>query len=267
MNYFCRMVFTDTHTHLYLNAFDSDRAESIHRAMDSGVKYFFLPNIDSSSINSLMDVCRLFPKNCFPLMALHPTDVKENYISELTIIRKFIESNINILKGIGETGIDLYWDKTFLSEQKKSLAIHADWALEFNLPLIIHSRESYNEIFEVLNHYKDKGLKGIFHCFSGNIEQANEIIDFGFYLGIGGPITYKNGKLAEVIKQVSIQNILLETDSPFLPPVPHRGERNESFYIPIIAQKISDILNISTEEVAQITTSNAIKLFNITTTI
>lgn len=257
------MILADTHTHLYLNAFDSDRKESVQRAMDVGVKYFFLPNIDSSSINSLMNVYRLFPKNCFPLMALHPTDVKENFQSELMIIRNFIDSNINIVKGIGETGIDLYWDKTFLSEQKTSLAIHADWALEFNLPLIIHSRESHNEIFDVLNTYKGRGLKGVFHCFSGTHEQANEIIDFGFFLGIGGPVTYKNGKLAEVIKEIPLQYIMLETDSPFLPPVPHRGERNESSYIPIIAQKMAEIIGVSIEEVAQITTKNALDLFNI----
>ena len=263
MNYFCLMIFADTHTHLYLNAFDSDRSESIHRAINTGVKYFFLPNIDTGSINSLMNVCRLFPENCFPLMALHPTDVKENYESELCIIREFIENNHNIIKGIGETGIDLYWDKTFLPEQMRSLSVHADWALEFDLPLIIHSRESHDEIFDVLNTYKDSGLKGVFHCFSGNLEQAHQIIDFGFHIGIGGPVTYKNGKLADVIKQISLQNILLETDSPFLPPVPHRGERNESSYIQLIAEKIAEIKGISIQEVAEITTLNALKLFNI----
>lgn len=257
------MIFADTHTHLYLNAFDFDREESIQRAMNAGVQYFFLPNINSSSINSLIDVCRLFPENCFPLMALHPTDVKQNYELELMIIRKFIERNINVVKGIGETGIDLYWDKTFLSEQKTSLAMQSDWALEFDLPLIIHSRESHNEIFDVLNTYKGRGLRGVFHCFSGTFEQAKQIIDFGLHLGIGGPVTYKNGKLADVVKQVNLQHVILETDSPFLPPVPHRGERNESSYIPLIAQKISEIMGVSQKEVAEITTQNALNLFRI----
>ncbi len=263
INYFCLMIFIDTHSHLYLEAFDADRSEAIQRAIDKEVKYIILPNIDSLSINSLMDVCNLFPENCFPMMALHPTDVKENYNQEINFIQNFMESNLNLIKGIGETGIDLYWDKTFLAQQKESLSIHINWSLKYDLPLIIHSRESHAEIFEILNIYKNIGLKGIFHCFSGSYEQAKQILDFGFLLGIGGPITYKNSKLAEVIKQIGVNNLVLETDSPYLPPVPHRGKRNESSYIPLIASKISEILQITIEEVAQITTTNSIKLFKL----
>ena len=257
------MVFADTHTHIYLNAFDDDRHQAIQRAFDVGVKYLFVPNIDAQTIPKVLELGKLYPNQVFPLLALHPTDVKSEYLFQISAIERAIHENINLVKGIGESGIDLYWDKTFLKEQKHSLEIHTNWAIQYDLPLIIHARESHEEIFEVLQNFKNKNLKGIFHCFSGDYEQAKQIVDFGFLMGIGGLLTYKKSTLPEVIKKFSLYNFVLETDSPFLPPVPHRGQRNESSYIPIIAKKMAEIFETDISTIANITTQNATTLFNI----
>lgn len=258
------MVFADTHTHIYLNAFDDDRHNAIQRAFDAGVKYLFVPNIDDQTVLKVLELAKSYPNQVFPLLALHPTDVKSDYLQQISSIEKALQENINLVKGIGESGIDLYWDKTFLKEQKHSLEIHANWAITYDLPLIIHARESHEEIFDVLQNFKNRNLKGIFHCFSGNYEQAKQIVDFGFLMGIGGPLTYKKSTLPEVIKKFSLEKFVLETDSPFLPPVPHRGQRNESSYIPIIAQKMAEIFETDMPTVANITSQNASSLFNIT---
>ncbi len=255
------MIFVDTHTHLYLEQFDNDRELSIQNAINDGVKFFFLPNIDVKSLPLILDLSKKFPNNCFPLIALHPTDVKSDFKTQLAVMEIALKNNK--FYGIGETGIDLYWDKTFLVQQKQALDIQCNWALENSLPIIIHSRQSHNEIFDVIKLYKGKSLTGIFHCFSGDYNQAKQIIDFGFLLGIGGPITYKKSTLPEVISKIGIKNIVLETDSPFLPPVPHRGERNESKYVKIIAAKIAEISKSSLDEVAEITTQNALNIFKI----
>ena len=255
------MIFIDTHTHLYLEEFKDDRAEVLSKAIEAGVKYLLLPNIDVDSLALVLQMTKEYPSNCFPMIALHPTDVKENYkyqikqMEEALLHHKFI--------AIGETGIDLYWDKTFFKQQCESLEIHCEWALKHHLPLVVHSRESHKEIMDVLALYKGKGLTGVFHCFSGDYSQAKEVLDFGFYLGIGGTVTYKKSLLPEVVEKVGLNYILLETDAPFLSPVPMRGKRNESSNIPIIAQKIATLLNVPLEAVALITTQNANNLFKL----
>lgn len=255
------MIFCDTHTHLYLKEFEEDREEVIQRAKNVGVEYFFLPNIDSGSIDTMNNLRIAYPENCFAMMGLHPTSVKGNFEEELAIVEQELHGGTYI--AVGEVGIDLYWDKTYRTQQYEAFHRQILWALEMNLPLIIHSRESFNEIMEVLGHFKGNPLKGIFHCFSGTAEQAKQITDMGFYLGIGGVLTFKNSKLSDSLKDIPVENILLETDAPFLAPVPHRGKRNESAFIPLIAQKLAEIKGMNTAEVAEITTAGALKLFGI----
>ncbi|MDD2345051.1 MAG: TatD family hydrolase [Bacteroidales bacterium] len=262
-DYFCPMIFADTHTHIYLNAFDADRTEAIQRAFDEGVKYLFVPNIDVQTIESVLALAQRFPNQVFPMLALHPTSVKSDYLQQISIIEKMLHEHENLVKGIGETGIDLYWDKTFLKEQQDSLEIHAQWAIEMDKPLIVHARESHKEIFEVLQTFKNQNLKGIFHCFSGDYENAKQIVEMGFLMGIGGPLTYKKSTLPSIVKQFQLKHFVLETDSPFLPPVPYRGKRNESSYIPLIASKMAELFDTNIETIAKITTQNAITLFKI----
>ncbi|MCB0822776.1 MAG: TatD family hydrolase [Bacteroidales bacterium] len=256
------MIFTDTHTHLYLNAFDDDRANVVKNAIEQGVKYMLLPNIDSSSIDPMFELCKAFPENCFPMMGLHPTSVKENYKEELEIISGWFEKQNFI--AVGEIGIDLYWDQSFQKQQEEAFRFQIDLALKNEIPIVIHSRDSFDEIFNVLEDYRGSGLKGVFHCFTGSLEQANKAIDLGFYLGIGGVLTFKNSGLDKVIAEIDLKHILLETDSPFLAPTPFRGKRNESAYINLVANRLSQIKNIDREEIAKITTQNAIDLFKFT---
>ena len=256
------MIFTDTHTHLYLNAFDDDRANVVKNAIEQGVKYMLLPNIDSSSIDPMFELCKAFPENCFPMMGLHPTSVKENYKEELEIISGWFEKQNFI--AVGEIGIDLYWDQSFQKQQEEAFRFQIDLALKNEIPIVIHSRDSFDEIFSVLEDYRGSGLKGVFHCFTGSLEQANKAIDLGFYLGIGGVLTFKNSGLDKVIAEIDLKHILLETDSPFLAPTPFRGKRNESAYINLVANRLSQIKNIDREEIAKITTQNAIDLFKFT---
>lgn len=253
------MVFIDTHTHLYAEEFNADRSEMIRRAVEAGVKRMYLPNIDSSSVAGMLKLCGEFPQHCFPMMGLHPCSVKENFMEEL----KLVESELATGKyaGVGETGIDLYWDKTFIEEQEEAFRIQVDWAAEKDLPLIIHTRNSFDVAFRIVAMAK-RIPKGIFHCFSGTIEDAEKIMSLKtFKMGIGGTLTYKNSALPEVLKRVDINQLVLETDSPYLPPVPHRGKRNESAYVPLVAQKLAEIKSISTREVAEITTRNALEIF------
>jgi TatD DNase family protein len=253
------MFLIDSHTHLYLEQFDEDRHAMVVRAIRDGIKYMFLPNIDSSSVAEMLDLCNDFPQNCFPMMGLHPTSVKENYENELRMVDDWLGKQK--FCAIGETGIDLYWDKTFLKEQEFSLVHQIKLSKKYNLTIVIHSRNSFNELFSILEHHVDTDLKGVFHCFTGNLAQAEKIIGMGFLLGIGGVVTFKNSGLEKVIQNVSLEKIILETDAPFLAPVPYRGKRNESAYTRIIAEKIAAIANRSVDEVATVTSSNALKLF------
>jgi len=255
------VILVDTHTHLYLNAFDDDREAMVERAIASGVRYMFLPNIDSSSIGAMHDLCARFPENCFPMMGLHPTSVKENFEDELKIVEEQLENNT--YWAIGETGIDLYWDKSFYREQVIAFNRQIDMALEYNLPLVIHARESFKEIFRVLENRDINGLTGVFHCFTGTIEEAERAIRLGFMLGIGGVLTYKKSGLDTVVSALGPEHLILETDAPFLPPVPHRGKRNESAYVLHVADKLAEVINIPVKDVTKITTQNAAKLFNL----
>jgi len=233
----------------------------VERAIASGVRYMFLPNIDSSSIGAMHDLCARFPENCFPMMGLHPTSVKENFEDELKIVEEQLENNT--YWAIGETGIDLYWDKSFYREQVIAFNRQIDMALEYNLPLVIHARESFKEIFRVLENRDINGLTGVFHCFTGTIEEAERAIRLGFMLGIGGVLTYKKSGLDTVVSALGPEHLILETDAPFLPPVPHRGKRNESAYVLHVADKLADVINIPVKDVTKITTQNAAKLFNL----
>jgi TatD DNase family protein len=255
------MILTDTHAHLYLNAFDEDRHDVIRNAIDRDVKYMLLPNIDNGSIVPMMDLVNAFPENCFPMMGLHPTSVDNDYLEQLETVKSWLKKEK--FYAIGEMGIDLYWDKTFFAQQQEAFRIQADLALEYDLPLVIHSRNSFDEIFSILDEVYKPGLNGVFHCFSGNLEQARHITGIGFLLGIGGVLTYKNSGLPAVLEHIPLDHILLETDAPFLAPVPHRGKRNESAYIPDIAGNLAAIYKVSIEEIASTTTQNAQKLFNL----
>lgn len=254
------MTLVDTHTHLFAEEFYSDRTEVVHRAISSGIKKLFLPNIDSSSIQSMLDLEKLFPENCFAMMGLHPGSVKENYLEELKIAEDWFAKRK--FYAVGEIGMDYHWDKTFVPQQKDAFAKQIDLAKKYNLPIVIHQRECFEDAFEIVKSKNDNKLKGIFHCFTGTIEEANKIISLGeFKLGIGGSVTYKNSKLAEVLRQIDLKHLVLETDSPYLTPVPHRGKRNESSFIIFVAQKIAEIKKITVDEVAKITTQNAEEIF------
>lgn len=254
------MILTDTHTHLYSEQFKEDIDQVLSNCFEKKITRLFLPNIDSESINPMLNLVERYPNNIFPMMGLHPCSVNEFYKDELGII--FNHLNTKKYCAIGEIGIDLYWDKTFVEQQKIAFRKQIQWAKDFNLPIVIHARDSFKEIFEIVDQENSNELKGIFHCFTGNEEQAKHILNYGgFKLGIGGVVTYKNSRLESSIKNVPIENIVLETDSPYLPPVPHRGKRNESSYLELIALKLCDIYNISLEEIANITTQNSKDVF------
>jgi len=252
--------FIDTHAHLYLPEFDLDRNEIIENALNRGIKKIFLPNINSSSISPMKELAGKYSRICYPMMGLHPTSVKDNYTDEMLIIEQELERQRYI--AIGEIGIDLYWDKSYLKEQCVVFERQIDLAHKYRLPLVIHARESFNEILEILDGYHNRGLTGIFHAFSGTVEIACKVIDMNFKLGIGGILTYGKSSLKDVVKETDLKNIVLETDSPYLAPVPMRGKRNESSYLIHIAEAVKDIKNASIEEVASVTTSNVISLFH-----
>jgi len=255
------MFLIDTHTHLYLDAFNEDRDSVVERAIDHDIQIMLLPNIDSTSIDSMHALCQQFPKNCFPMMGLHPTSVKENWIEEMETVEYLLGQKRYV--AVGETGIDLYWDNTFVKEQEIVFRKQVDLAIKYDLPIVIHSRESIDILISILEDYNNTGLRGVFHCFTGTIEQAEKIIEMDFLLGIGGVLTFKNSILDQIIKNIDLSYIVLETDAPFLAPVPYRGKRNESAYIKLIAQRLAEVKNINIEDIAQATTYNARELFNI----
>jgi TatD DNase family protein len=259
MRYLCPMKLIDTHTHLYLEEFEPDRAEMIGRAVDAGVGIMMLPNIDSSSLEPMLKLAGEFPGHCFPMIGLHPTSVKENYREELSLVEKMLQAKN--FYGVGECGIDLYWDKTFAREQEYVFRHHIELAAGSGLPLVIHIRESFNEVIRILKDVNNPHLKGIFHCFSGSVEQAKQATGLGFSLGLGGVITFKNNKMQETLKHIGLEHLVLETDAPFLAPVPYRGKRNEPAYIPLIAEKVAEITGIGVEEIAEATSANAMRLF------
>ena len=252
-------MFVDTHSHIYSEEFSTDRAEAVSRARKVGVNRIILPNIDSSSIKPMLDLTDSEPGYFLPLIGLHPTSVKEDFRKELEIIEYWLAKRK--FYGIGEIGIDLYWDKTFLTEQIEAFRVQIDWAKELKIPIAVHVRDSFDEVMEVLQEKKDVSLKGVFHSFTGTIEQANQIIELGFKIGLGGIVTFKKSGLDFVVPEIGLQNILLETDSPWLAPVPHRGHRNECSYLPSIASKVAELHNINIEKVAQVTSKNAQELF------
>ena len=255
------MQFIDTHTHLYLPEFDTDRDEVVNRAVDSGISKMLLPNIDIKSVDLLLSTADRYPGICYPMIGLHPTSVKNDYISQLDKLESLFEKHRFI--AIGEIGIDLYWDKTFLKEQIIAFRRQIAFALNKRLPVVIHSRDSFPEVFSVLNEFEGEGLKGVFHAFSGDINDAVSAIRMGFKLGIGGVVTFKNSGLDKIVKETGPENLILETDSPYLAPVPHRGKRNESSYICIINSRLAEIFGMNEEKIASLTYLNSTGLFKL----
>ncbi|MEZ4857586.1 MAG: TatD family hydrolase [Flavobacteriaceae bacterium] len=254
-------MLTDTHTHLYSEAFNEDRNAMMQRAFQKGVQRFFIPAIDSSYTQAMYELEKEYPNHVFLMMGLHPTSVKENYKEELTFVEnEFRKRNFY---AVGEIGIDLYWDTSTLEIQKIAFKRQIQLAKKHQLPIIIHCRDSFDEIFEVLETEKDENLFGIFHCFTGTYEQALRAIGFNMKLGIGGVVTFKNGKIDQFLSKIDLKHIVLETDSPYLSPVPYRGKRNESSYLSLVCKKVADIYRISEEEVANITTENAKEIFKV----
>ncbi len=255
------MKFIDTHTHIYLDNYDIDRDEIVKNAIDHGVNKMLMPAIDSSTFKAMIQLSNKYPNNCFPMIGLHPTSAKENYDIEMKFVETELKSGDYI--GIGEIGIDLYWDKSFINQQRDAFRRQLQLAKKYSLPVAIHTRDSFDEIYPILKAESTEELCGVFHCFTGTATEAEKIIDLGFMLGIGGIITFKNSGLDSVAKNIPIEHILLETDSPFLTPTPYRGKRNQSAYITYIATKLAEVKGLSTENIAEITTNNANKLFKL----
>lgn len=255
------MNLIDTHVHLYEESFQTDLAAVIKKAQSNGVQKMIMPNVDKESIEPMKQIALDYPGVCLPMIGLHPCYVKEDYKEQLTIIEN--ELSRNKYAAIGEIGLDLYWDKTFFEQQKEAFLLQTNWAISHNLPIAIHSRESTREAIELLKPLASDKLTGVFHCFVGTAEEAKEIIEMGFYLGIGGVCTFKNGGIDKVLPSIPLDKLVLETDGPYLAPVPFRGKRNESSYLTFIATKISEIYGTSAVEIGEITTSNANKLFNL----
>jgi len=255
------MELIDTHSHIYLESFNDDRNQVISTAVEKGIRTILLPNIDTSSIALVNALARDYPGICLPMMGLHPTSVKENYREEFEIIRNEMMSGTYI--AVGEIGIDLYWDKTMHLQQSRVFEQELDLALALHLPVVIHARESFNEIFEILQKYEGTGLRGVFHAFSGTPEQALHAVEIGFFLGIGGMVTYKNSGLDKVVQAADLQYMVLETDSPFLTPVPFRGKRNEPAFLPFIAETLARLKSLDIGEIARKTTENACTLFGL----
>ena len=254
-------MITDTHTHLYSSQFDKDQAAMMQRAKDAGVSRFFVPAIDSSYTESMMKLEKAFPTEVFLMMGLHPTSVKANYLEELAHVKEWIDKKKFF--ALGEIGIDLYWDKSFLTQQQEAFRTQIKWAKEKNLPIVIHCRDAFEKIFEILELEKGESLRGIFHCFTGTKEQALKAISYNMKLGIGGVATFKNGMIDKFLNEINIAHIVLETDAPYLAPTPYRGKRNESAYITNVVDKLVDIYGLSFKEVAEITTQNSKDIFRI----
>ncbi len=255
------MILTDTHTHLYYERDLEKQAALMQRCIENSVTRLFLPNVNAESVAMISDLVSAYPDSCFAMLGLHPCDVKDDFETQLSFIKQARPTTK--IYAIGEIGIDLHWDKTTLEIQKQVFRTQIEWAKELNLPIVIHCRDAFDEVYELLLSEKDEKLRGIFHCFTGTVEQARLIIDLGFYLGIGGVVTYKNSGLDKVVQKLDLNRIVIETDSPYLTPVPFRGKPNESSYLRYIAQKIADIKEISVEQVAEITTENSKLIFGI----
>ena len=255
------MRLIDTHSHLFLEEFSEDLPQVIERARSAGITHIFMPNIDSTTIDSMLSVCNAYKDYCFPMIGLHPTSVNTDYEKELEIVARELKS-FNKYIAIGEIGMDLYWDKTFLKEQQIALDKQINWALEYDLPVVIHCRDAFDYIYNVLEPYKNTSLKGIFHSFTGTDDEAARILEFsGFLIGINGVVTFKKSHLPEVLTKIPLEKIVLETDSPYLTPVPNRGKRNESAYVKDTLMKISEIYRMSPETVGSVTSENALKVF------
>ena len=252
-------MYIDTHTHLYDEQLMAEEDAMIQRALDAGVHKMYMPNCDSSTIEAMMHLARKFPENCLPMMGLHPTYVKNNYNEELAIVEEWLAKEK--FYAVGEIGIDKYWDLTYLPQQIEVFEKQIDLALQYDLPIVIHSREATQDCIDVVQKKQNGRLKGIFHCFGGTLNEAKQIIDLGMYLGIGGVVTFKKSSLPEVLKETGLSNVVLETDAPYLAPVPYRGKRNESSYIPLIAEKLGDVFGLGKEEIGRISTENALKIF------
>ena len=255
------MEIVDTHTHLYLEQFKEDIDCVISKAKENGVNKFIFPAIDSSHFQDMHDLKNKYPESVYLMTGLHPTDVKENYKEELDFVTKTLKNHNYV--AIGEIGIDLYWDKSFLKQQQEAFRFQIRLAIKNNLPIVIHCREAFDEIFEILNDKNCENLRGVFHCFTGDLDQAKKAISLGFLLGIGGVVTFKNGGIDKFLNQIDLKHIVLETDSPYLAPVPFRGKRNESSYIIYVLEKLSELYKVPKEEVASVTTNNAKKMFSL----
>jgi TatD DNase family protein len=255
------MIITDTHTHLYSEAFEDDRKEMMERAIAQNITRFFIPAIDSTYTKAMLQLEEDYPKHVFLMMGLHPTSVKANYKDELRHVEELLRKRSFV--AIGEIGIDLYWDTSTLSIQQEAFRYQIQLAKQYKLPIVIHCREAFNEIFQILEEEKDDDLFGIFHCFTGTIEQAHQAISYNMKLGIGGVVTFKNGKIDQFLNQINLKHIVLETDAPYLSPTPYRGKRNESSYIIKVLDKLSDIYNMSQEKIAEITTANSKAIFKV----
>lgn len=250
----------DTHSHLFVEDFDADRHEVILRAREAGVKHIFMPNIDLASVEPMLKVCAEYPDFCSPMLGLHPTEVKPTYREDLAQLKTLLDQHP--FAAIGEVGLDLYWDKTYKNEQIAALEEQIGWALERNLPLVIHSREAFEELYALFSHYKDTAIRGIFHSFTGTIDEAHSLLEFpGFMLGINGVVTFKKSTLPEVLREVPLSRIVVETDSPYLAPTPYRGKRNESSYVVRVVEKLAEIYGLTPEAVAEQTTNNAFAVF------
>lgn len=253
--------WTDTHAHIYSEEFLPDREDALSRAQEAGVERIYMPNIDHTSIDAMLEAEMKYPRNCFAMMGLHPCSVKKDFEKELYLVEQWLGKRK--FHAVGEMGTDLYWDKTFWEQQKEAFVIQVSWAKKYKLPIVIHCRESIDETIELLEPLVDRTLCGIFHCFSGNADQAKKVVAMGFYLGIGGVATFKNGGLDKVLPEVPLDRIVLETDSPYLAPVPYRGKRNEPSYIPLIADKVAELMKVKSGELQCATFANAAKIFGV----
>lgn len=255
------MNLIDSHAHIYSEKFDADRAEAMERAEQEGVQRVYMPNIDHSSIDAMLEAEQKYSGRCIPMMGLHPTSVGQDFERELYLVEDWLSKRA--FAAVGECGIDLYWDKTFLPQQQEALKVQVELAKKYNLPIVLHTRDSFEETYSIVSAAQDGSLKGIFHCFTGTVAEAKKVQELGFLMGIGGVATFKNGGMDAVLPHVSLENLVLETDCPYLAPTPHRGKRNEPVYLPLIAQRVAELVQKPVEEVAEKTTANALNLFKL----
>lgn len=254
-------MLIDTHAHLYASQFKEDRAEMIQRAFDNGIEHLFLPNIDADSIPGMLALEEAYPNQCHAMMGLHPCSVDANYKATLAMMEKWFEERS--FCAVGEIGLDYYWSKEFVAEQKDAFRTQCRWAKALDIPIVIHARDSLDDLIQIVKEEKTDNFRGIFHCFGGSLEQANQIIDLGFLMGLGGVLTFKKANLGAVVEHIDLKHLVLETDAPYLTPTPYRGKRNESAYIKIIAEKLAEVKGISVEEVGKVTSATALELFGI----